>query len=208
MNTIMTWDAKRLPNLVSYKSLEKPVISSLKTPVTRLNPFLQAFRWHGQLSEWGVPSGSIARLLPAMAAKALDLECLWVSDQETARLYPNSWTGLGFNLNNLHFLQDSEPLTSLRTVITENTFPFLIIDCKHPLQKSDLHFLAQTCRQQGTTIFLFRHFYLSNKNGNPFSQQRINSSYSITQKNFQLSVIKGRGSKKNLRLNLSEVLCG
>ncbi len=179
----------------------------MQTPVTKLNEFLKPFDFKSQFTEWGVPSGSIARLLPAMIAKALKQECLWISDMDQAQIYPNSWTGLGFNLNNLHFLHENEPLSSIRTVINENTFSFLIIDTKQRLQTSDLHFFSLTARKYGTSIFLFRPFYLSNKNGNPFCHQRLNSSYSIPRKRFQLSVIKG-APKKSLHLNFSEVLCG
>ncbi len=208
MNTASALYELNAHSLIGQASLQLTPQEPLNTPITRLNSFLAPLQWRGQISEWGVPAGSVARLLPAIVGKALNLECLWISDQSSAQIYPNTWTGLGFNLNNLHFLQDPNPLASLRTVVTENTFPFLIVDCKHRLQKSDLHFLAQHCRQQGSTLFLFRHFYLSNKNGNPFSQQRLNSSYNMARQSFQLSKIKGPGAKKHLHLKLSEVLCG
>ncbi len=196
------------PDLVtSANRLPQSSWTALQTPLTRLNEFLRPLNFSGHFTEWGTPSGSIARLLPAMVAKALNQEALWISDIEKAQLYPNSWTGLGFNLNNLHFLHEEEPLQSLRTVISENTFPFLIIDSKQRLQASDLHFLQRTCRKNGTTVFLFRPFYLSNKNGNPFSCQRINSSYSIHKQSFQISIIKG-APRRSLHLSFSEVLCG
>lgn len=197
-------------NFSSLFEASQPIAPTtvVRTPIASLNEFLAPLTWEGQLSEWGVPTGSIARLIPAMVAKALNMECLWITDQVQARLYPNSWSGLGFNLNNLHFIQDNEPLSSLRTVIHENAFPFIIVDCKHRLQSSDFHFLNHSCRQQGTTLFLFRSFYLSNKNGNPFSKQRINCSYSMAEQSFQLSMIKGVTSRRCLRLPLSEVLCG
>jgi hypothetical protein len=196
------------PYLVSCESLDRGPTAVVQTPVARLNAFLEPLTWQGQMTEWGVPQGSVARLLPTMVAKALGQEALWISDRAQARFYPNSWAGLGFNLNSLHFLQDDKPLTSLRTLLNENHFPLLMIDCQQRLQISDLHFFAQHCRQQGTHIFLFRPFYLSNRNGNPFSKQRFNSSYCITQKIFQLYKMKGAGAQRSLRLPFSEVLCG
>lgn len=198
---------ENIPNLVSLDELSQRRSEGLKTPLKKLNLFLASLSFQGRLTEWGVPSGSIARLLPAMVAKAMGQECLWISDQEKALLYPNSWTGLGFDLNNLHFLHEESPLQSLRTVVSENSFPFLIIDCRQRLKTSDLHFLSRHAREQGTSIFLFRPFYLSNKNGNPFSNQRLNSSYSISRKSFQLSIIKGC-PRRSLSLPFTEVLCG
>lgn len=208
MNTATPLNRDLHQNIICHKKLSPKAPEELKTPITKLNGFLKSFHFQGSLTEWGVPSGSIARLLPAIVAQALEKECLWITDTPVAQIYPNSWTGLGFNLNSLHFIHEEEPLASIRTVIHENTFPFLVIDCKQRLQTSDLHFLAQHCRQKKTTIFLFRHFYLSNRNGNPFSSQRINSSYSIGRKSFQLSVIKGSKKKRSLPLKFSEVLCG
>lgn len=194
-------------NLVSSHELLKTQARPLKTPLQRLNHFLKSFQFQGHLSEWGVPYGSISRLLPAMIAKALNKECLWISDKKQMTIYPNSWTGLGFDLNNIHFLSEQEPLSSLRTLIHENSFPFLIVDSQQFLQKSDFHFLAQATREYGLSIFLFRSFFLSNKNGNPFCRYRLNSSYCITGKRFELSVVKGP-KKRRLNLGFNEVLCG
>lgn len=204
--------ANCLDSLVYASSLNKsdelsPQGSSLKTPLPALNHFFQGMEFHG-LVEWGVPMGSISRLLPAMVARALKKECLWISDQDTAHVYPKSWSGLGFDLNNIYFLNEQSPLMSIRTLLQENTFSFLIIDSQQKLKTSDLHFLSQCCRKNDLCVFLFRSYFLSSKNGNPFCRYRINSSYSIDTKRFQLTLIKGAQRQKALSLSFSEVLCG
>ncbi len=202
---LMDSSVYRADALMAQQSVTTP--RPVVTPVPRLNRFVRQLQFRHQLTEWGTPSGSIAQVLPALVAQAMGEECLWVSDKEQNKIYPNSWSGLGFNLNSLYFLNESKPLQSIRTVLCENTFPFVIIDIRQRLNSADLHFLHTAVKQKKITIFLLRPFYLSNKNGNPFSKQRINSSYSISRKSFQLSVVKGRAAQK-INLSFQEVLCG
>lgn len=207
MSTMAAFDWSRHPQLLQKSESLISDQKSLETPLGPLNDFLKPLNFQGQLCEWGTPYGSISRLLPAMIAKALNKECLWVCDQDSAQIYPQSWTGLGFDLNNLHFLNEKNPLMSLRTLIQENSFSLIIVDSRQFFQKADLHFFSQAAREYDTSIFLFRYFFLSNKNGNPFSRYRINSTYSIPRKCFQLDTIKGP-NKPCLKLSFNEVLCG
>lgn len=207
MSLVPAFDFSQNPQQLQALENLRPKKKSLQTPLSRLNEFLEPLNFCGQLCEWGTPHGSISRLLPAMVARALNKECLWVCDQDHSQLYPRSWAGLGFDLNNIYFVNEEKPLQSLRTLIQENSFSLIIVDSRQFLNKADMHFLAQSTREYGTSIFLFRSFFLSNKNGNPFCRYRINSTYSIPRKNFELSLIKG-SSKKQLKLSFDEVLCG
>lgn len=201
------YEPPQAPKTVFSREFRPPPTENIRLPIPRLMDFLGPLNFKGQCTEWGVPFGSISRLIPAMVAKALGQECLWICDQSNKQIYPNSWSGLGFDLDNLHFLNEQQPLSSLRTLIHENHFPFLIVDSQQFFKKSDFHFLAQATRQYGITLFLFRPYFLSNKNGNPFCRYRINSSYCITGKNFRLSVLKGLPAR-HIRLAFDEVLCG
>ena len=195
------------PFLISAHCLAETGQQKIQTPIKSLNPFLEKLNWAGAVVEWGVPQGSISRLLPAVLAKALNKDCLWVSDQEQPQVYPSSWAGIGFDLNNIHFLKENEPLASIRNVIHENTFKLLVIDTKQRLTPADFHFFSRSARQNQSCFFLFRHFFLSQKKGNPFCRYRFNSSYSIQRQAFSLSLLKG-GKNRRLNLSFKEVLCG
>lgn len=179
---------------------------SAHTPIAKLNHYLATFHFGGGLCEWGTPMGSLSRLLPAVVAQSFALPCLWITDNPHF-FYPNAWLGLGFDLHQIHFIKEDKPLESVRTASREKIFKLMVIDIQQFVETSDLHFLARTAAKNGATYFLLRNFFLSNKNGNPYSRYRFNASFSFPKDAFTLSVVKGR-RHQSLQLAFSEVLCG
>jgi len=158
-------DRRKLCLLEDKKNLNS-LEESPQTPLSSLNDFLKAHNFKHQLSEWGTPHGSFSKLLPSLIAASLQKEVLWLSDQEEALIYPQAWRELQFDLNQIYFLREKRLLRSLRTLIREESFSFIMIDSHHFFSKSDLHFLSQSARLQRMTLFLFRPYFLSAKKGN------------------------------------------
>jgi hypothetical protein len=72
----------------------------------------------------------------------------------------------------------------------EDTFKRIIIDAPRKFSSGDMAFVSQQARKQGQIVFLIRHFFLSEKRGNPYASLRINT-WQSNQRSFSLQVIKG-----------------
>ncbi len=201
-------DRRKLCLLEDKKELNAKELESPQTPLASLNAFLKAQSFKHQLSEWGTPHGSFSKLLPSLIAASLQKEVLWLSDQQDSLIYPQAWRELHFDLNQIYFLREKRVLRSLRTLIREESFSFIMIDSHHFFSKSDLHFLSQSARSQRMTLFLFRPYFLSAKKGNPFCRLRLNSSYELSSQKFHLSFIKGGERKRHFKASFGEVFSG
>ena len=172
---------------------------------SRLKGPLQRFFQHRHLkglSEWGVGTSSVSRILPAVLASYLPGPCLWIHDKP--QVNPRAWADLGYSLDQVLFLKEEKPLASLRTALRDQSVPTIIFDSRQFLHKSDLHALAHLSRSSDISLFLFRSFFLSNKSGNPFCAQRFNSFYRIQQQKLELSIVKGEPAPP-LSLSLEEL---
>ena len=64
------------------------------------------------------------------------------------------------------------------------------IDAPRKFSRGDMAFVSQQARKQGQIIFLIRHFFLSEKRGNPYASLRINT-WQSGKRSFSLQVVKG-----------------
>jgi hypothetical protein len=173
----------------------------------RLSRFFRGLNLQGGLSEWGAPAGQMGRLIPCLVVKAFAAKCLWVSSYENSKIYPPYWHHLGINMSKVYFLYDESPLKDLRFALREAKFKVIVIDIDKYVSPSDMNFLAKIAQKNGFSILLLRKYFLSSKNGNPFSRIRLNCSYSIRSNSIALNLIKGPKVKR-VTIGLEEVLDG
>lgn len=182
--------------------------SPIQTGIHRLDDFLRPIRSEkGGLFEWGCPHGTFGRVIPSLVAKSLGESFLWAYDDVGIEVYPNSLVDMGFDLSKFSFIKEENPIKKLKPLFNKKVHDVVVLDSKEFLNPSDLRFISNKGRQEGIFFFLLRPFYLSNKNGNPFCKYRINSSFNLKKKSFQLSFIKG-SNKKFINIYLNEVFDG
>ena len=172
-----------------------------------LTHFFKGIKLSEGLSEWGAPPGQMGRLIPCHVVKAFDSKCLWISSYENSQIYPPYWHHLGLDMEKVYFLYEENPMKDLRFALREAKFKVIVIDCDKPVSASDMNFLAKLCSSNNLSILLLRKYFLSSRNGNPFSRVRLNCSYSIRTNSLSLNLIKGH-SVKRLTLGLEEALNG
>ena len=93
-------------------------------------------------------------------------------------------------MQRLFFICSENPVRELRPLFLEDTFKRIIIDAPHRFSSGDMAFVSQQARKQGQIVFLIRHFFLSEKRGNPYASLRINT-WQSGKRCFSLQLIKG-----------------
>lgn len=176
----------------------------ISTPLNRLNNYFKDLNLYSSVIEWGAPSGRLSRLIPLLILGSTQEKVLWFCDEMQEKFYANALNSLSINSSNFYFICEKDVQRSLRAAVNEDSCKILVIDTKTFISKSDLNFLSTKSRLNQSTYFLMRHFFLSNKNGNPFVKYRINSSYDLRSDCFKVNCIKGL-SKKSLVLKRDEV---
>ena len=152
----------------------------------------------GDLIEWGIPPGLNGRLIPLQLLKHQIPPSVWIYHHHGLGVFASSWISHGVDLQRLFFLCSENPVRELRPLFLEDTFKRIIIDAPRKFSNGDMAFVSQQARQQGPVVFLIRHFFLSEKRGNPYASLRINT-WQSGKASFSLQVVKG---SKRSRISL------
>lgn len=147
----------------------------------------------GDLIEWGIPPGLNGRLIPLQFLKQAIPVSIWIYHHHGLGIFASSWISHGVDLRRLFFICSAQPVKELRPLFMEDTFKRIIIDSPKKFSTGDLAFVSQQARKHQQVIFLIRHYFLSQKRGNPYASLRINS-WQNTTSGFSLQVIKGRST--------------
>jgi hypothetical protein len=145
----------------------------------------------GDLIEWGIPPGLNGRLIPLQFLKQAIPVSIWIYHHHGLAIFASSWISHGVDLRRLFFICSAQPVKELRPLFMEDTFKRIIIDAPKKFSTGDLAFVSQQARKNQQVIFLIRHYFLSQKRGNPYASLRINS-WQNKADGFSLQVIKGR----------------
>ena len=146
----------------------------------------------GDLIEWGIPPGRNGRLIPLQLLKQKIPPSVWIYHHHGLGVFASSWISHGVDLQRLFFICSENPVRELRPLFMEDTFKRIIIDSPRRFSNGDMAFVSQQARKQGQIVFLIRHFFLSEKHGNPYASLRINT-WQSGQKSFSLQMLKGPG---------------
>lgn len=157
----------------------------------------------GDLIEWGIPPGLNGRLIPLQFFKHSIPVSIWIYHHHGLGVFASSWVSHGIDLQRLFFIRSAKPVRELRPLFLEDTFKRIIIDSPKNFSNGDLAFVSQQARKQRQIIFLIRHYFLSQKQGNPHASLRINT-WQNDNNEFSLQVIKGPITGK-VRIPLREV---
>lgn len=149
----------------------------------------------GDLVEWGIPPGLNGRLIPLQLLKHQIPLSIWIYHHHGLGVFASSWISHGVDLQRLFFICSDNPVRELRPIFLEDTFRRIIIDAPRRLSDGDMAFVSQQARQQGQIVFLIRHYFLSQKNGNPYASLRINT-WQSGKRSFSLQPIKGTACGK------------
>ena len=144
----------------------------------------------GDLVEWGIPPGLNGRLIPLQLLKRQIPLSIWIYHHHGLGVFASSWISHGVDLQRLFFICSDSPVRELRPVFMEDTFKRIIIDAPRRFSAGDMAFVSQQARKQGQIVFLIRHYFLSQKNGNPHASLRINT-WQSGKRSFSLQLIKG-----------------
>ena len=144
----------------------------------------------GDLVEWGIPPGMNGRLIPLQLLKQQIPLSLWIYHHHGLGVFASSWISHGVDLQRLFFICSDSPVRELRPIFMEDTFKRIIIDAPRRFSAGDMAFVSQQARKQGQIIFLIRHYFLSQKTGNPHASLRINT-WQSGKRSFSLQLIKG-----------------
>jgi hypothetical protein len=157
----------------------------------------------GDLVEWGIPPGLNGRLIPVQFLKQDIPASIWIYHHHGLGVFASSWISHGIDLQRLFFVRSAKPVRELRPLFLEDTFKRIIIDSPKNFSSGDLAFVSQQARKHKQVVFLIRHYFLSQKQGNPYASLRINT-WQNGDDNFSLDVIKGHNTGK-IRIPLREV---
>jgi len=160
----------------------------------------------GDLIEWGIPPGLNGRLIPVQFLKHGIPASIWIYHHHGLGVFASSWISHGIDLQRLFFIRSAKPVKELRPLFLEDTFKRIIIDSPKNFSSGDLAFVSQQARKHRQIVFLIRHYFLSQKLGNPHASLRINT-WQNNNDEFSLQVIKGPTTGK-LRIPLREVYAG
>ena len=149
----------------------------------------------GDLVEWGIPPGFNGRLIPLQLLKHDIPLSVWIYHHHGLGVFASSWISHGVDLQRLFFICSDNPVKELRPLFLEDTFKRIIIDAPGKFSSGDMAFVSQQARKQGQIIFLIRHYFLSQKRGNPHAAVRINT-WQSGKHAFKLQVIKGAVSSE------------
>ncbi|MCJ8277705.1 MAG: hypothetical protein HRT44_02430 [Bdellovibrionales bacterium] len=177
----------------------------LKCSNNKLNRLFSRIDFSYGIFEFGVPNGSLARIIPFQVLNSFEKRTVLITDKSNKIIYPPSLATMGYTLDQIQVIQSSEPIRDLKTILTEDAYKCIVIDSSERISKADFNLFFSLTRTQKIKLFIFRGFYLSNKNGNSFCKLRVNSSYDIMRNTFKLNLIKGIG-KKSLTLKSAEVM--
>ncbi|MCP4766717.1 MAG: hypothetical protein GY875_10645 [Gammaproteobacteria bacterium] len=144
----------------------------------------------GDLVEWGIPPGFNGRLIPLQLLKQDIPPSVWIYHHHGLGVFASSWISHGVDLQRLFFICSENPVRELRPLFLEDTFKRIIIDAPHKFSSGDMAFVSQQARKQGQIVFLIRHFFLSEKRGNPYASLRINT-WQSGKRCFSLQMVKG-----------------
>ena len=198
-------DSSLSGHLVSARLLN-PLASSeeqlLRSGIESLDRHFAAIR-PGDLIEWGIPPGLNGRLIPVQFLKHCIPASIWIYHHHGLGVFASSWISHGIDLRRLFFIRSAKPVRELRPLFLEDTFKRIIIDSPKSFSDGDLAFVSQQARKHQQIIFLIRHYFLSQKQGNPHACLRINT-WQNDSDGFALQVIKGPTTGK-LRIPLREV---
>jgi hypothetical protein len=146
----------------------------------------------GDLVEWGIPPGLNGRLIPLQLLKRQIPPSVWIYHHHGLGVFASSWISHGVDLQRLFFICSDNPVRELRPLFLEDTFKRIIIDAPRKFSSGDMAFVSQQARKQGQIVFLIRHFFLSEKRGNPHASLRINT-WQSGRRSFSLQLVKGQG---------------
>jgi hypothetical protein len=180
-------------HLVSARSLAPRTnqqVPLLHSGITALDDCFAAVK-PGDLIEWGIPPGLNGRLIPLQFLKQAIPVSIWIYHHHGLAIFASSWISHGVDLRRLFFICSAQPVKELRPLFMEDTFKRIIIDSPKKFSPGDLAFVSQQARKNQQVVFLIRHYFLSQKRGNPYASLRINS-WQNKANGFSLQVIKGR----------------
>lgn len=181
--------------LQSARSLQSSCSEPLlRSGIEALDDCLRQVR-AGDLVEWGIPPGLNGRLIPLQLLKRKIPPSVWIYHHHGLGVFASSWISHGVDLQRLFFLCSENPVRELRPLFLEDTFKRIIIDSPRSFSDGDMAFVSQQARKQGQVVFLIRHYFLSQKRGNPHASLRINTWQSGT-RCFSLQVVKGPASRR------------
>ena len=173
--------------MLKQQMLEQP--QELHSGIEALDECMSQIR-AGDLVEWGIPPGLNGRLIPLQLLKQQIPLSIWIYHHHGLGVFASSWISHGVDLQRLFFICSENPVRELRPIFLEDTFRRIIIDSPRKFSDGDMAFVSQQARQQGQIVFLIRHYFLSQKNGNPHASLRINT-WQSGKRSFSLQVIKG-----------------
>ncbi|MFT5658030.1 MAG: hypothetical protein ACI9KN_001309 [Gammaproteobacteria bacterium] len=157
----------------------------------------------GDVIEWGIPPGLNGRLIPLQFLKQDIPASVWIYHHHGLGIFASSWISHGVDLRRLFFICSAQPVKELRPIFLEDTFQRIIIDAPKKFSTGDLAFVSHQARKNNQVIFLIRHYFLSQKQGNPYASLRINSWQNATD-SFVVQAIKGRVSGRTV-INASRI---
>lgn len=156
---------------------------------SKLDLPLQGAFEKGLLSEWGCPPGKGGREVLLKLLINSELPVAWVYQDRELLPYPPAFAERGADLKNFYFIYGEKPLHDLKALFTTEHFPIIVLDNISRLKREELALLRQWARTYHYKLFILRSFFLSNKNGNPFSRFRFNVSWQG--RAFSFRILKG-----------------
>jgi hypothetical protein len=198
-------DSRLSKHLISARLLNplcSPVNPLLCSGIESLDRYFASVK-PGDLIEWGIPPGLNGRLIPVQFLKHGLPASIWIYHHHGLGVFASSWISHGIDLQRLFFIRSAKPVRELRPLFLEDTFKRIIIDSPKNFSNGDLAFVSQQARKHQQVVFLIRHYFLSQKQGNPYASLRINTWQSGSDE-FSLHVIKGHITGK-IRIPLREV---
>ena len=185
--------------LTPLASRDEPLLCS---GIETLDKFFATIK-PGDLIEWGIPPGLNGRLIPVQFFKQSIPPSVWIYHHHGLGIFASSWISHGIDLQRLFFIRSAKPVKELRPLFLEDTFKRIVIDSPKKFSNGDLAFVCQQARKHRQVVFLIRHYFLSQKQGNPHASVRINTRQN-GRHGFSLQVIKGPSTGK-LHIPLHEV---
>lgn len=177
---------------------------TVKTSCPTLNSYLEKFDFSSSVTEFGAPSGGFGRVIPAIIMNSFDRNVLWLTDKEECDLYPSFFNSIGVKLDRFLFVNSKKCLSTFRMAVLENAADLILMDTEAFVSKSDMNSFSSFARKNNCTYMILRPYYITNKNGNPFSKYRFNCFYNLRSDQFKISCLKGF-QKKNLFVNRGDL---
>ena len=190
-------DTSLLQQLQSARSLNDELLDQPQELVSGIDVLDECFAQvrPGDLVEWGIPPGLNGRLIPVQLLKQQIPPSVWIYHHHGLGVFASSWISHGVDLQRLFFICSENPVRELRPLFLEDTFKRIIIDAPKKFSRGDMAFVSQQARKQGQIVFLIRHYFLSEKHGNPHASLRINT-WQSGKRSFSLQCIKGADREK------------